>query len=532
MRMRELVVEKPYLHLPIRADGQRQYMKISADGQPVREYYLALATNAPDYYSPLYVGDWMGRTLRLSSDEEMPLAAILSGDAPSSDNPLYPDLYREKLRPQFHFSPLRGWMNDPNGLVYADGKYHLYFQHNPYGPLHGGVNIHWGHAVSEDCIHWREMRDGISPWDSVTHIASGNAIQLENGDIVAAFTALGSVDYRQSPPDRHPSRGQYLARSVDGGMSFQLFPENPVIPTRNGADYRDPFLIRTDGDYFCAVYERDEAERNCVQFYRSDDLVHWEMSGRADNLYECPNLFPMHVEGTDEIKWVLFGADGVARFGAFDGAFHQEGAAHPLDYGMSTYAGQVWTDAPDGPVHIGWMQGMGERKDWGGDMGYHGQPFSQCMTVPCRLTLLRDRDGLRLTRNPIAALNNLRTGEPDVREYTVEGGTTTIPFVAGCDAEFIVSADGPFDIALDGQTIHCDPARSIVSFVTGSVAVSMAEGLKMRVLIDRTTVELFFGGCATASYALDTRDFALSFTCATRADIHLCAWKMSSALPL
>jgi fructan beta-fructosidase len=211
-------------------------------------------------------------------------------------------LYDEPLRPQFHFSQKRGWNNDPNGMLYHDGEYHLFFQHNPYGWR--WANMHWGHAVSKDLVHWEELPTALFPWtQAVAHCFSGSAVVdarntagFQSGDektIVAAFTDTGC--------------GEAIAYSNDRGRTFTYYEGNPVVKHKG----RDPKVIwyEPGGHWVMAVYTEQDASR-AIAFYTSPNLKDWEYQSRLDGFYECPELFELPVDGDPaNTRWVVFAAD-------------------------------------------------------------------------------------------------------------------------------------------------------------------------------------------------------------------------------
>ncbi len=262
-------------------------------------------------------------------------------------------------RPRYHFTARSGWLNDPNGLFQLDGTYHLYFQHNPAAPHWG--NLHWGHAISEDLLHWRELPVALRPRSDKDLCYSGSAwVDRENhagfqtGErptILVYYTSTG--------------RGECLAYSNDGGLTFQEYENNPVIRHRG----RDPRILyhRESGYYVLVVYE----EFNFAAFYRSSNLKDWEFCSRIHGFFECPELFDL------DGRWVLFGANGRYSIGRFDGReFHPESLPAPLFEGEA-YAGQSFSNC-DRRIMIFWLR---DRE------GFSGLPYNQQMTLPVELTL-------------------------------------------------------------------------------------------------------------------------------------------------
>ncbi|GHV26238.1 hypothetical protein FACS18948_1460 [Clostridia bacterium] len=520
--IRNFIIHDGYMHLPIHPDAVKHYVCVSVDGTQIHELHLGLSAK-PEFYCAMELNAFHGRAVTLSIDDDAAylLDGIVQGGPPTVDNPLYPDLYHETLRPAYHFSSRRGWLNDPNGLFYDSNNYHLYYQHNPYGIQHGGVNVHWGHAISPDAVQWMELDDGIKPPTRAYHIASGSAIIDHNGAagfgagvVIAAYTALGSVDFNRNPPGEGPSFGQFLAYSLDGGNTFTQFPDNPRIKTEDGKSWRDPRLFALDdGTFAIAVYETNE-RGNCVSFYHSENLLDWIQTSRADDLFECPDLFPLTVQETGERLWVLYGADGMYRIGTFEsGVFTQTEPPQPLDYGDNTYAGQTWSgredkDARDGRLHISWVRGMGPNNVWNTSMGYEGMPFSQCMSVSCLLTLHKTAEGYRLFRTPNPALNALHTGE------RISEATANEAHIFLRDPEDIlldIKSDTPVQFELDGIQLAYDPATRMVTFNNKrTVRIRKTDALRIRLLIDRTTTELFINDEVSATYGLNTTGKALS----------------------
>jgi fructan beta-fructosidase len=528
-----------WLHLPVRpGPGGRYPLQIWAGDVLLREFYLALTDGEDFDYFFLDLHYFEGKPVTLIVPEPggqpepggrpgpggrpdsgklgpAALGRVLAG-GPCQRGPLYPNLYREALRPQYHFSSKRGWLNDPNGLVYTGGVYHLYYQHNPLGTPHGGANISWGHAVSADLIHWEEHSDAILPWRRDWLVASGSAlVDTDNAAgygkdaIIAAFTALGATDPQGGG---YPSGGQFMAASTDGGESFYRFSAQAAVPTQQGLGWRDPRLFRYGDHYVMAVYETLEG-RNCVSFYVSENLRAWRWASRNMDLYECPDIFPL-TAGDGVTKWALFGADGLVRLGHFDGyGFIESGEAHPLDYGDATYAGQTWNGHPEGKrVHISWVRGMGDLR--GEVLGYQGMPFSQCMSLPCELSLDRGPEGYRVLRRPVAQAQCLR-GERQPVE-----GALPLELPADGPCEYALRVSDIEDSALIFAGRHCvrfEPRAKTLWFENGRACKLAGETLDLRVFIDTTTMELFFGEGIAATYAMAPEDRRLALAGSGRA---------------
>lgn len=309
----------------------------------------------------------------------------------------------EKYRPQIHYTPAANWINDPNGMVYADGIWHLYYQYNPYGNDWG--NMSWGHAISTDLIHWEEKGVAMTPnqWGD---IFSGSAIYDRDnvggfgaGAILAFYTANGS------------HQQQCLAYSTDGGNTFAQYDGNPVIPNTDMPDFRDPkvFYHEPSQQYIMVLARGWDYS---VDIWGSKNLRNWtKLSNfRVDNSrcnkgqWECPDLIKMDYNGQE--KWVMIvstnpggpvsGSGTMYFVGDFDG---KEFTAQELDYplwldcGTDNYAGVTWSNAPEGRnLYIGWMN------NWNYAGSVPCNPWRSAMTLPRELTLENDRDG-----NPVVA---------------------------------------------------------------------------------------------------------------------------------
>lgn len=536
MILRKLHIEKEYLHFPVRPQGEKRVsLQLWLGSMLLRDCYLALSEEKDCSYFFLNVSALKGQTLTLIIPDEKGLTVsalngIINGDAPVPGNLLYPGLYQEPLRPRFHFSSRRGWLNDPNGLIYVDGVYHLYYQHNPLGTPHGGVNISWGHAVSKDLLHWQEKEDAILPWRRDWSVASGSAMLDTCNDagygenaIIAAFTALGT--YNEIPGRNYASGGQFLAASMDGGDSFHLLSTQAVVPTCGGEGWRDPCLFRYEDHYVMAVYETEEG-RNCISFYVSDNLKHWERTSRNMDLFECPDLFEL-ATADGERRWVLFGADGRARLGQFDGyVFTESGDANLLDYGKTTYASQTWRNHPEGKrIHIGWIFGM---DGWTPENSFPGMAFSQCMSVPCELSLQKIQDTFRVLRTPIPALRELRAPEY-TKGSMVLNGVCEFALDGPADYELIFDLNAPLYLYAGTHEICYDPTSRCLHFDNGETAVLVQEQLTLRILIDITTMELFFGEGISAAYSMHPT--ARSFRLAGEGSVSFCKWMLRSVWP-
>jgi fructan beta-fructosidase len=419
-------------------------------------------------------------------------------------------LYTESLRPQFHFTSKAGWLNDPNGLVYYSGEYHLFFQHNPFGTDWGHMT--WGHAVSTDLVHWKQLAHAIEP-DSLGTIFSGSAVVdwantagFQTGPekaLVAIYTAAG---HTLTPP--RPTT-QCLASSTDCGRTWTKFAGNPILD-QIACGNRDPkvFWHAPTRCWIMALYLEAQGESqgvNAIRIFSSPDLKQWTTRSTLDGFYECPDLFELPVEGDPvQTRWVLFGADGCYAIGSFDGErFQVESGKHTGDYGANFYAAQTFNDMPAGDgrrITVGWM--VGGR--------YPKMPFNQQMTFPCELTLRRYPEGLRLCKYPVREIERLYTRQHAYTHQTVRTGQNPLRELNG--DLFDIDADVELGTALEFGFIirgHKVSYRVGDQELFGLLSVDRSRGgvhlptvgnrIQLRLLVDRTSVEVYGNGGRVAS---------------------------------
>ena len=296
--------------------------------------------------------------------------------------------YSELHRPQFHFSAKKNWINDPNGLVYHDGIWHLFFQHNIEAPTWGPM--WWGHAVSNDLLHWRQLDHALHP-DEMGSMFSGSAV-IDHHNAAGFGKDAMLLFYTAAGSHATPARPfvQCLAFSVDGGQTFNKYEHNPIVDWMQ-ADNRDPKVVwdAASQKWVMALYLEDE--RYCL--LSSSDLKEWShlQDIVLPGTYECPDFFPL-VDEDGVNRWVFSGAGSGYLVGQFDGnKFVAETELSHYDGGPNNYAAQTWSNAPDGRcVQISWMAGG----------LYPEMPFNQQLSIPVELCLLGTGSNARLARRP------------------------------------------------------------------------------------------------------------------------------------
>jgi len=357
---RTFTASSRYLQIPVRNGAAKRVVTLLVDGEPVVRNDIELADGAADWWAPLDISGWRDQQLTLRVDRLHEESAALQNVGETDELRDAGDLYAEPLRGQFHFSPRRGWNNDPNGCVYFNGEYHLFFQHNPYGWSWG--NMHWGHAVSRDLVHWEELGDVLQP-DELGPMFSGSAVVDwkntsgfgEGGrpPLVLIYTAAGSPTV------------QCLAYSTDG-RKFVKYSGNPVLGQVTGGN-RDPKVFWHAGtSQWVMVLYVEQAGVHTVHFFTSANLREWHLAsvtegdgGGGRYLFECPDLFELPVGGdAAQRRWVLLGANSEYGVGGFDGVrFAAEQQRLAGQRGRGFYAAQSFSDVPDGRrILIGWWQ--------------------------------------------------------------------------------------------------------------------------------------------------------------------------------
>ena len=495
---REFKIEKRYLNIPIKNGAPKRAVTALVDGRVAVKNNIELANSEPDWWAPMEVSEWRGKTITLRVDrlpnDSRALSSIEQGDLIKDAK----NLYHEPLRGQFHFSPMHGWNNDPNGLVFYKGEYHLFFQHNPYG--WGSGNKHWGHAVSRDIVHWQELGDALAP-DELGQMYSGSAVvdwkntsglgQPGHPAQALIYTASGR------------STVQCLASSTDG-RNYTKFGGNPVMNqiTKGNRDpkvfWHEPtkkwvmcLYVEMPGQNGKADEKGRPAKEHAIHFLSSPNLKDWTMMSQTEGFFECPDLFELPMDGdATKKKWVLVAASSEYMVGTFDGTkFTPETEKLPGYRGVSLYAAQTFNDIPadDGRrIQIGWFRT--ETK---------GMPFNQSMSLSLELKLISTSDGPRLTWAPVKELAGLRAKTHNVGSATLKTGSANLLASVKAElvemrAEFEPSNESEVVFNVRGATIAYD-ARTLELVVNGHRAPAPLRDGRQRLTIycDRTGLEIF-----------------------------------------
>jgi len=512
-------VDSSYILLPVEESAPEVKVKVvtpSLNDQPTYDIHLAL--NKIDYWVPLDVKNFIGQKLTLSFPG---LKESILGISEIKQSDRFNFEYNETFRPQFHFTPQYGWMNDPNGMVYLDGEYHLFYQYNPYGSMWG--NMHWGHAVSTDMVSWTYLPIAIAP-DSLGTIFSGSAVVDTNNTagfgkntIVAIFTSNGKTQ-RQS-----------IAYSTDKGRSFTKYTGNPVLPNPGITDFRDP---KVSWNEVSNQWIMTLATKQTITFFGSPDLKKWtklsefgQGLGSHAGVWECPDLFPLKYQGAT--KWILTvsinpggpnGGSATQYFiGSFDGSkFTADPLPYPLwmDYGRDNYAGVTWSNIPksDGRrLFLGWMS------NWDYATTVPTLNFRSANTTPRELSLGMNGDHMIVKSFPVKEMNTVRgvskifPNQLVKKEATLSGlllnnkGTyevlmTLKPQHTSTFGFELKNSKGEllkftFDLKTNKLTIDRDKSGKINfndKFKSGTSAPIVTKGsYNIRLLVDKASAEIF-----------------------------------------
>jgi len=475
-------IEKKYINLPVRTGDKKKHMQLIIGDKIYDEFDIELADSLPEFYVFVDVTNFIGQEARLtvnSIDRESKAFDFVS----VNDDTIIGshNLYNEPLRQQFHFSSRRGWLNDPNGLVYYDGEYHLFYQHNPYGWGHG--NMHWGHAISSDLVHWEELPITLIPYKYNDWAFSGTAIidtantaGFKTGDtdvMIAAYTSTG--------------RGEALAFSNDRGRTFTDYGGNPVVKHRG----RDPKILwYSPGKCWVMAVYHEEDEKRWIAFYTSENLKEWTYQSKIDGYFECPEIFELLVDNDPQnTKWVLYAADGAYSIGSFDGkVFIPDGEKQKFNYGNCFYASQTFNNIPESDgrrIQIGW-----------GRTATPNMPFNQCMLFPVELTLKSVKNDIIMFAEPVKELENLHREKWEWNNISVEPEKNLFKDLTGelfhIIGELAVDGESTFEFMVHGTVIRYDSKENTLSCLDNQIKLMPQSGkIYLEILVDRNTIEIF-----------------------------------------
>ena len=522
-----------YILLPVQETNDDASVSILVDGKPDRTINVRLAKTKVDYTVPFDLSPYKGRNVVLNITTSQNRATVREAKEDACWNNMsvtdsFPAANREKFRPAFHHTPVYGWMNDPNRMFYKDGVWHLYYQWNPYGSK--WQNMTWGHSSSTDLINWQHHPAAIEP-DGLGAVFSGSC--AIDKDDTAGFGSDAVIALYTSAA---ASQVQSLAHSNDNGNTFEIYPGNPVITLESEA--RDPnmFWNEATGEWNLVLAHALEHE---MLVFTSPDMKQWTLQsafgkglGAQDGVWECPDLFELAVDGSDQKKWVMicninpggpFGGSATQYFiGEFDGkTFTPDRDADGnvptkwMDYGKDHYATVSWSNAPDNRrTVIGWMS------NWQYAAEVPTMQYRSANTLPREIGLFRASDGEIYTScTPSPEIGALR-GNASVKKRSFTAGkksrTFALPEANGgiCEItlEITPKKGVPVNLTLANEAgnkveMVYNPAESTFSFdryqsgqtdfsqdfpaITTAPAFTDGGNLRLRIFIDRSSIEVF-----------------------------------------
>ena len=493
--MQRVEVKGKYLLLPVQEREENANIRVLADNNQVQKLNVKLAVDQVDYYVPLDIQRFGKKDLLLDitfqGDRRFTGAMkdfLCWREMKQSDT--FDTANREHFRPQYHHTPAYGWMNDPNGMFYKDGVYHLFYQWNPYGSQ--WENMTWGHSTSRDLIHWEAQPTAIEP-DALGDIFSGSCVvDKKNNQVIAMYTSAGK------------SQLQSMAISKDNGKTFQKYAGNPVLVSKE-EDFRDPKAFWNPEiqkwNLILAVGQE-------MHIYSSPDMKEWTYEssfgknlGCHDGVWECPDLMKLQVRGTDKQKWLLicninpggpFGGSATQYFvGEFDG--HQFTCEHQdtrwMDYGKDHYATVTFDNAPDGRhIALAWMS------NWQYANQVPTKQFRSANSLPRDLDLFEYQGQTYCGVTPSREVNALRGKAvkklPKTCEIVVDVKGTTEIALSNSLGEQVVMKYNTVE-----NTFSMDRTRTYASFSEAfpckTVAPVYGDIRQLRIFIDNSSIEAF-----------------------------------------
>lgn len=472
-----LTIDKRYLKIPASYKGKNKKLLFYEKGLPLYELDIKPDFEKPDTFFYVDVSRFFGKELTLELE---------FGDGEAFElTDTYDDaeIYSQPLRPAAHFTAKRGWLNDPNGLCFYEGKYHLFFQHNPVGVNWG--NMHWGHAASRDLLRWREEDVALYPdelgmmYSGSAFIDSANASGLGKDAILLYYTAAGGMT-RLSKGGRYT---QCLAFSTDGAGTFRKYDGNPLINQVTDGN-RDPKVVLdpVSGKYYMALYLEDDM----FALFTSSDLLHWDkiQKIKLPKDRECPDFYPLSFGG--ETFWIFSGASDRYLAGKVGegGRFKPIEKVKRLHYGTNSYAAQTFHGVKDGrTLRMAWNTS-----------NIPSSPFNCAMCTPCEMSLETVGGEIRLCINPISEIKTLYGEQQTLRDTTVKAKKPlTLPLKAKAhDITLSVPAgSASFRLSLRGIEMKIDTNKKLLRCRGCIMPLGGGEETRLRMITDTNAVEIY-----------------------------------------
>ncbi len=473
---------KRYLVLPINDSAEKKHYRLLDGERLVYDFDAALdfVHGAFDSYADITrFGD---AKLTLVDD-----AGTLIPYRESDRFPKIDEIENGKyLRPAVHYTTTLGWTNDPNGLILVNNKYHMFYQHNPHGVYWG--NMTWGHAVSDDLVHWTELGDALFPDETGTMYSGSaycdhkNVAGFGKDAVLLFYTAAGN----NSELSKDKPFTQCLAYSTDGGYTFTKYEKNPIIPHIVGGN-RDPKVEWSQeiGKYTLSLY----LDGNDYAIYQSDDLLHWvkiaDVNMPENN--ECPDFYPLTIGEEGVVKWVFSGAHDTYLVGSMEsGTFIPEQKELRYHHGPGeSYAAQTFSGCGTRRIKIAW-----------GTNKALGALFNSQMGLPCEMYLKRIGDIIRLGSYPVHEVERLVKKKTVVNTLNGQGEVIFAKpdFLGACAADVYVEigeGTAPFVLSCFGMEITVDPLNGTYTHGSCTVPLSYSGEKNLRVIFDTLGAEVF-----------------------------------------
>lgn len=438
-----ITIDNPtkYLILPVEENRDERKVKLDTGAGDDTWMDIRLAIDKTDYCVPFGLGKGKTATVKILG---LPRGALAFKDMKLSDE--WSVKNTEYYRPVYHHTPLYGWMNDANGLVFKDGEYHLYFQYNPYGAKWG--NMHWGHSVSRDLVHWQHLDPAIAR-DTLGHIFSGSTVVDKYNS--AGYGKDAIIAFYTSASDEH-GQIQCMAYSTDNGRTYTKYENNPVLTPFDGLrDFRDPKVFRYEpADAWYMIISADKE----IRFYKSKDLKKWDYVsafgrgyGAKPNQYECPDFVPMTIGGKQKYVLIVninpgcfFGGSATEYFiGDFDGKeFKCDNGPETvkwMDYGKDHYATVCFSNTGDRVIAVPWMS------NWQYANLTPTQQFRSANALPRELSLFEKDGEIYVAADAIPEAKALRKETKTLKDMKLNGEQTEANPFAGDDNSFEIEAD-------------------------------------------------------------------------------------------
>ncbi len=510
---RGIKLDADFLQLPVVAHRRPEKLSIEVDGKLLRYLHVNLAAPEaqPDFIYSYDLREFRGKevSLRYKSHDATALDRLVLSNTEIVDAKAYAGPHR----PRFHFSPRLGWMNDVNGSYYHDGLYHLFYQANPTNKAGGaGFDMHWGHSVSRDLLHWEEWPIALFP-DGSGQCYSGTAVMAQHA--IPGLTDKAALPAPVLFFSATTPFSQHIATTPDGGRTWQRFAGNPVVPNIGDGD-RDPKVVwhEPSQHYVMVLYV---GSPDSYRFLRSKDLKKWEETSRLDRWFECPEFWPVKSAVTGEDFWVLYGCYRTGKdakepfdsrscyqLGRFNGAKFTPVTPHRHAHeGAHFYAALTFMNAPQGrQIMMGWTAGT----------SFPGEPFNQSATVPLELTVRSMNGEDTVCFEPVKELSALR-GQPLIvlKNVTVADAQTKLAALekeALLDITVRFKSESSIKFRLRQLTQNYDAASRTVQSGEGRTAIHPAGTVDARFLVDRGLIESFWnqGEASYCTGALHTAD--------------------------